>query len=212
MKLIGINGFKRSGKGEVYNSVARYGSMRGERAAGKGYADKLKQYAALSLGYKGTPKQLFEIGDALKLDGVTIDVKNHGVVTETITGRQYLQHVGNEARNLFGDYFWVDQVTPLGRSALKRVWEDTRYSTPDYACITDLRYPNEAERVHELGGFVIEVLRPGTASDGHASEQPLPTELVDYVIHNDATLYDLAIAVEDVLNAALRAGKGEVQC
>lgn len=222
MKLIGINGFKRSGKGEVYNTIVDYASLREETAKDKGYADKLKQYAALSLGYTGTPQELYEIGDALKLDGVRIAVERYAsgqgqvrdvlVEEDSITGRQYLQHVGNEARNLFGEFFWVDQVTPFDRRTLKQVWEDDRYRLPDYAGITDLRYQNEANRVRTLGGIVIEVVRPGVESDGHASEQRLPRHLVDYTIHNDDTLAVLYDKVAWVLNDAREQERGEVQC
>lgn len=201
MKLIGINGFKRSGKGTVFEGIREFRFVENYRAEGKGFADKLKQYAALSLGYTGTPEELFEIGDNLKHDGVFIEVwRSHGPADgntcerDQITGRQYLQNIGNEARELFGEWFWVDQVTPNSPQALRRVWElppDEPALLPDAACITDLRYPNEAERVRAIGGVVIEVTRPGTESDGHASEQPLPRDLVDYTLANDSSIHDL---------------------
>ena len=216
MKLIGINGFKRSGKGTVFDGIKAYRfATNNFTAKDKGYADKLKQYAALSLGYTGTPEQLFQIGDALKLDGVYITVErwldDADTLTETdqITGRQYLQHVGNEARNLFGEWFWVDQVTPLDPGALKRIWQDEHYVLPDSACITDLRYENEAERVRAIGGVIIEVTRPGVESDGHASEQPLPRHLVDYTLANDEGIHELHLKTWEVMEDLFDGTKGD---
>jgi hypothetical protein len=218
MKLIGINGFKRSGKGTVFDGVREFRFTSNYRAEGKGFADKLKQYAALTLGYTGTPEELFQIGDALKLDGVRIAVERYSDTfnldsVDSITGRQYLQNVGNEARELFGEWFWVDQVTPFGPQALARVWELPQTPgtprLPDAACITDLRYENEAQRIRAIGGIVIEVTRPGTESDGHASEQRLPRNLVDYTLANDGSIHDLYEKTWDVLSDLHDNAKGD---
>ncbi len=218
MKLIGINGFKRSGKGTVFEGVRAFAVPAGRYAADKGYADKLKQYAALSLGYTGTPDELYNIGDSLKLDGVTIAIEiqaddGSGVMeVDQISGRQYLQNIGNEARELFGEWFWVDQVTPFGPESLARVWRssDSAYGRlPDYACVTDLRYENEATRVRTIGGVVIEVTRPGIESDGHASEQPLPRDLVDFTVVNDGSIKDLQEKVWNVMNVLEGTKRGD---
>lgn len=119
-----------------------------------------------------------------------------------ITGRQYLQNFGNDAREVFGTDFWVDQVltVPVEHCPGMDIYDHRagnarnmrmRYPGVDVLCLTDLRYPNEAERVKALGGVVWEVLRPGLESDGHPSEQPLPRHLVDLQIVNDGTPQDL---------------------
>jgi hypothetical protein len=64
---------------------------------------------------------------------------------------------------------------------------------------TDLRYPNEAQRILDLGGEVWEIIRPGLSSDGHASETPLPRELVSRRIRNDGHLLNLRYEVEKAL-------------
>jgi hypothetical protein len=214
LKLIGINGFKRSGKGTVYEGVREFRFTSNYKAEGRGFADKLKQYAALSLGYTGTPEELFVIGDALKLDGIRIAVERYSDTfdldtVDSITGRQYLQNVGNEARELFGEWFWVNQLVPFDPREFSRIWQYDDYSLPDAACITDLRYENEANRVKDAGGVVIEVLRPGTESDGHASEQPLPRNLVDYQLLNDGSIHDLYEKVWDVLSDLHDNAKGD---
>jgi hypothetical protein len=213
MNLIGINGFKRSGKGETYNAVSR---IAGDRVVyGIGFADKLKIVGALALGYKGHPRELIDLMDAFKEHGqidayVFDDEDDH---EQTISGRQYLQFLGNEARNVFGENFWIDQVLPYPVTSADRlsnaaniINEDAlqqRYPDVDIVCLTDLRYPNEAARVKALGGVVWEVVRPGLTSDGHASEQPLPEALIDYVIVNDGSLADLDGKVAEAMKATL---------
>jgi hypothetical protein len=103
---------------------------------------------------------------------------------------------------VFGDTFWIDQVLPTpapGKPEVDLHNLDYRFGGADVAVITDVRYPNEAERVQALGGCVIEVTRPGLNSDGHASETPLPRELVDLVIENDGTLEDYANKLDSAL-------------
>lgn len=192
MKLIGINGFKRSGKGETAKIIAE-----AMPTAQVGFADSLKAIAALALGYSGTREELIAAMDDFK-ELNQIEIWEGGNYVAEITGRQYLQNLGNEARGVFGDTFWIDQVLPnpaeytltSGLDAVAR-----KYPGVECVAITDLRYPNEAQRVKDLGGTVVEVIRPGRTSDGHASEQPLPRDLVDYTILNDGTLDELRTSV-----------------
>ncbi len=215
-QIIAINGFKRSGKG----TVAR---MLFDNHPGVvyeiGFADKLKMFGALALGFQQrTPREQIALMDEFKLSA-EIAMRYHepgeadGRVHE-LTGREFLQNLGNEARGLFGDSFWIDMVLPQPAVEFDMIERryyvsqaqneanlSARYPDVDVVAITDLRYTNEAERVKALGGVVWEVVRPGVESDGHASEQPLPPELVDRVIVNDGSLDNLA----EKVNAAMEA-------
>jgi hypothetical protein len=217
--LIGINGFKRTGKGAVAKIVHSMYNDGNAHVLGVGFADKVKVYAAKSLGYTGTDRELILLMDEFKENGEITPTllvgrhsnwASHRGITHDLTGRQYLQHVGNEARKMFGEDFWVDQVLPqpsgytMANSSIDYKLYD-QYRGVDCLCITDLRYKNEARRVKELGGVVWEVLRPGTASDGHDSEQPLPPELIDYHISNDSSLYALGTQVERAMGVTLNA-------
>lgn len=201
MQLIAVNGFKRSGKGTVAGFIEELSPEK--HVVGVGFADKLKVLASRSLGYTElSDQECIEKMDDFKEDGWVSS--GHELPTYDITGRQYLQNIGNEARQIFGDSFWIDQVLP--NPAFIEGWGDAngealerRYPGVDILVITDLRYPNEAERVKSLGGVVWEVVRPGLESDGHASEQPLPRHLVDATIKNDRGLIDLMWETEKVL-------------
>jgi hypothetical protein len=210
MKLVGINGFRRSGKDTTYHRVAAL--AQGENVRRAAFADKLKIMAALSIGYTGTNEELIGAMDRLKETG---RVESYlGDTHHSIDGRRYLQNFGQHARHVFGDSFWVDQVLPVPTaSGLKSVpksdedyWQPVteanmrqvqmRYPGVDWLCVTDVRYPNEAERVLLLGGEVWEVIKPGLESDGHSSEQPLPRELVTVQIWNKGTIDDLEKLVQ----------------
>lgn len=216
MQLIGINGFKTSGKDTTFHIVAGIyndGAANVQRAA---FADKLKIMAARALGYLDlSDEDSIALMDDFKERGIIVAQMNQiggNAMDETfmgdpstirvITGRQYLQWFGGEARKVFGDTFWIDQVLP-------QPWDsdrlgtglEARYPDADVVCVTDVRYPNEAQRVRDLGGVVWEVIRPGLESDGHGSETPLPRDLVDVTINNDGSLADLERAVERALDA-----------
>lgn len=213
MNIVGINGYKRSGKGTVAGFLS-------DNHPGVvyeiGFADKVKQFATRALGFQRPPRDLVALADQLKLDPteggayLTMNYREQtgGPATlHDLTGRQLLQWVGTEARDLFGSDFWVDQVLPVpapredpyGPAVFAaddvQLENDAnvaaRYPEIDVVAITDLRFENEAERVLDLGGTIWRVTRPGAESDGHASEQPLPDSLVSHEIDNSGDLDDL---------------------
>ena len=215
MRLIGINGFRTSGKDTTFQIV---GTLKPELSVQRAaFADKLKTMAGLALGYEGSTEALVELMDELKEHGyirTNFNVLGGNELDDTIltdpsrmkiiSGRQYLQLFGAKARELFGDTFWVDQVLPPpafkgGDSFANQNNLQARYPDADILCVTDVRYPNEAERVLDLGGEVWEIIRPGIESDGHSSEQPLPRELVTRSILNDGSIDDLTVKVSAAL-------------
>lgn len=214
MRLIGINGFKESGKDTTYGIILKHNPLTRRGA----FADKLKTLAALALGYdfqQYSVQELVEKMDECKQDWKfevwqtryqDRDTTGKSLVV-AFTGRQYLQWLGANAREVFGDTFWIDQVLPQPYE----VWKDgrmspenerllsDRYPGAQVVVVTDVRYPNEAERIKDLGGKVWEIIRPGLESDGHSSEIPLPRDLVDRVIHNDGSLEQLEARVLEAL-------------
>lgn len=203
MQLIGINGFKESGKDTAYACIKRLiegSDNRPLRVERRAFADNLKIMAALSLGYEGTDEFLIGAMNKMKEGGSLgscLDASFDADDWVNISGRKYLQNFGQHARTVFGDSFWVDQVVPLDGFAFANVWE-TRgrkgpfVGLPFLGCVTDVRYPNEAQRVKDVGGQVWEIVRPGLVSDGHSSETPLDRALVDVVITNDGSVADLS--------------------
>jgi hypothetical protein len=226
VKLIGINGFKESGKDTAYKLIAALAEHHGKTAVRRAFADNLKIAAAKALGYEGEPQHLIDAMNALKAEGgfVASGFKvlgawdRSGVEKLTITGRKYLQLFGQKHREVFGDTFWIDQVLPdpgikkydlalpdlpsnVGQSEIDRALVEKFGINCDYAVVTDVRYENEAERVLDLGGVVLEIKRPGVESDGHDSERPLPPELVTHTIVNDGAIDAFKTKIEAFLGS-----------
>lgn len=206
MKLIGINGLKKSGKDTSYGLLRDMLAEEGKAVERRAFADKLKIMAALALGYDREPIELIALMDSYKDTAVFnityIDPDTGEQTLHDLTGREYLQHFGNKARTVFGDTFWIDQVLPNPATspykddpmfdAIIRDKTADRFDRADFGVVTDCRYPNEAQRVLDLGGEIWEITRPGLESDGHVTEQPLPAELVTRRIVNDGTISQLA--------------------
>jgi len=94
--------------------------------------------------------------------------------------REMLQRLGVAAREHLGENVWVEAVfsnmDPGGRYV-----------------ISDVRFPNEAERILAAGGVVYRIDRPGVGpANGHVSEMALAEwDGWTGVIENDGTLADL---------------------
>lgn len=202
MRLIGLNGFKRTGKNTV-GEIIQQGSDENVKLVG--FADKLKIAAARALGYQGSDAELIKQMDDFKETGRLWigrdDIENQ------VTGREYLQWFGTEAgRETFWDSFWVDLVLPDPQRYDEEDKSDRydellyeKYAGYDVLVVTDVRFPNEAQRVKDLGGEVWEITRPGIEAGLHASERPLPRHLVDRTINNDGSIVELQDKVDEVM-------------
>jgi hypothetical protein len=163
--LIGLNGKLRSGKDTVYQRIA----ARGAKAERVAFADKLKLSAAACLNIS------VEELERLKEEGGFLFVGDaDGDEVAQLSVRKYLQLFGTEGhRDIFGDDFWLDAILPL----------DYNHSF-EFLVATDVRFPNEIERIKDLGGYMWKVVGPNDKSDGHASEQDFPDDVFDFIIDN----------------------------
>jgi hypothetical protein len=109
------------------------------------------------------------------------------------TPRRILQLAGTECmRQGYDQDIWA------------RTLERRAVTDPDTSVVIgDVRFPNEVDAVHRLGGIVVRVDRevPGTAEDFHLSE----IALADYrgwdrIVRNDGSLDALSAKVRDVIS------------
>lgn len=223
MVLIGLHGRLGSGKDTAFGYIHEWAAERGVHAARRGFADMLKHSFARLFIEDCSIDEGVAWCDRIKFDGhLTIREERADNPTDPdsqlsalehrITGRKALQRYGTEAhRQVFGEDFWVDALLPIGDSGLRGsppAWEGN-FHTPLYpaeaqqiACITDLRFENEARRIRELGGQIWKINRPGRGGNGiipHASEVELPNSLVDVGIGNYAGLDEFQ---QNVIEAA----------
>lgn len=187
--LLGLNGQIGAGKDAVYERAALLapdlGIANPERVA---FADKLKTAAARALGVDVETLEEMKRDEKarVKLERFRAETSEHPAdppnFMHFITVRQYLQYFGTEVgRETFGDTFWVDQALPLDLDHDGRL-----------IIVTDVRFPNEATRVRELGGIVVRVTNGELNEEGHASEQILEDSLIDFEIDNSIRGDDFA--------------------
>lgn len=106
--------------------------------------------------------------------------------TGPISGREVLQFVGTEVFRKIDTNIWVNAFK---RRAMR--------SNSGIIIVPDVRFPNEVDAIHELGGKVIRLMRAPIESD-HESEvaldPPYDQSSFDYVIDNNG------VTLEDYLS------------
>lgn len=107
-----------------------------------------------------------------------------------VTPRHMMQTLGTEwGRMLIHPDLWL-------RALAKRL-------PAKGAVIADVRFENEARVIHELGGVVIQLSRPGFGSgDHHVSEIPIAKHLVTYQLINNSTPQAMVAAALHMLGRA----------
>lgn len=184
--LIGLNGFLGAGKDEVFKRIrdgVRPSDLQNLRCERIGFADKLKLSAAAALGVfdkdhnrnDWTDEEIIEWMNDVKENG-TIEIGISGDEWDRISGREYLQWYGTEAhRDIFDTNFWVNQALP---------WDF--HHSGKIVCVTDVRFPNEIQRIKNLGGMLWRVIGPDQSSaNTHASEIPIADNVADVDIANN---------------------------
>jgi len=213
VRLIGLHGRYHSGKDEAFTIIDEWAISQGKLAIRHALADALKISGLRS--FKMEPYCAKRGIDLLDMANV---IKEKGIITISwddgshrrafsITGRDFWQGYGTEAHRAddlghsFGPDFWIDNLIPLGSVRLpaprgeRPLWWDSFKQDwagyADFAVIPDVRFPNEATRIHELGGEVwyIDVEeRLGLQHDEHSSEAKLDDAQIDRVIDNNGNL------------------------
>lgn len=168
--IIGLSGYARSGKDESAKALAELGYKR------VAFADKLRDFLlALNpiVDWKDrkTPVRVRGVIDSYGWDGY----KESPWGTEI---RELLQRLGTECgRQIISDTVWID-------AALNGVDGDI--------CVTDCRFPNEAQAIVDRGGIIVRVNRPGVGpANDHPSETALDDWPWDYVVENNGTIEEL---------------------
>ena len=101
-----------------------------------------------------------------------------------VSARHMMQTLGTEwGRACIHPDFWV----MIARAQTERIMADGRS-----VVIDDVRFPNEAAMIRDLGGELWRIDRPGIAYDGdHSSEGGLEDIIPHQVIINDGTITQL---------------------
>lgn len=163
MKLIGLTGLPRSGKDTfAKHMIENYGYTK------LAFATPLKQAAAVLLN-----REVWEMEGEQGFDREAM-LPEWGFST-----RHFLRYLGTEAMRNYQADFWIRRM----RSAM---------AGKDKIVITDCRFENEVDLVHEFGGKVIQLYRPGCEASDHVSDLPVRS---DMGLMNGGTLEDMERAI-----------------
>lgn len=177
--IIGITGYARSGK----DTIGQY-LVENKGFTRVAFADAVRD-AVYTLNpeifegeyYDARCRSVKDIVDKIGWDRAK---------TEWPEIRRLLQVMGTEVgRMLFGPNVWVN-------IADKKMLE-----LADYV-ITDVRFANEAEFIHSVGGIVVKVERQGVKAVNTHSSEVLDFE-VDFTVPNNGSLEDLYTQVDQLL-------------
>lgn len=105
--------------------------------------------------------------------------------------RLMLQWWGTEWRRAQCVTYWIDRA----REKIKAI--ASAAEPVDIVVVTDVRFPNEAALIRELGGRVVRIVNPTAeqSSDPHPSEVEMDHYPFDGAVWNDGTLAALERAV-----------------
>lgn len=178
--VIGIVGVKQSGKDTTANYlIENYGYIR------YSFADPLKRGCMEMFGF--TPEQMWGTGEQKEAIDPVWNISPRRMLQ--LIGTELLQmdihkHL-NEGEFNIGRKIWVLRFKNWYLNEIKK--------NPDIRIvISDVRFPHEAEILHDLGAMVWRVERASlTSIDEHPSEIEQRLIKEDVLIHNDSTLQDL---------------------
>ena len=111
-----------------------------------------------------------------------------GTKEDTLSGRSFLVKFGRIIRDNYAEDFCIERAH---RTIYE--WEF------EQVIVTDVRYQNELDWIHELGGPVVRVIRPDTPLLGCPLEADAEELQADYTFWNDETHGKLRAKVENIL-------------
>lgn len=194
--LIGVTGFKRSGKNTAGDILASLLPGESEMIS---FAEPLKKYTYdhnQMVGWDQIRQRPYLLQEAVDKYGWE-EAKD--LFSEV---RRALQFMGTEVfRNNVSLTYWTDLADQAIAGAR---------SQGKHAIITDVRFPNEGDFIRERGGLSFRVMRPEVEPDPtqplHSSEAAILQIPVDAEIDNSGTLEELRAATKTALFKVLYGG------
>ena len=182
--IIGITGRKSSGKDTAADFILHHPGY--EDWARVKFADGLKTMLKSFLEYTGVDEKTIE----RMIEGDLKEVPCDQLCGKT--PRFAMQTLGTEwGRQMIGDTIWVDATKD-------------RCEQFDNCTITDVRFENEVDALHEMGGKLIKINRPNNPeTDHHLSEAFFDHLKADYQIENDGKIVDMRDKVLEIVKEAI---------
>ena len=165
--IIGLTAAKGSGKDLFWKCVNKHFNQNGSwnRVA---FADPIKHKISnlFNIDLKGL--------EQLKRDNKVDIVSTSGQIYGTVSGRDFVRNIGM----LMRDY----DDTQFNRYVESQFIEQPESNF----IVTDVRFQNEADLIHQYHGVIVKIERPGYGYDHHVTESGLI--IPDYTIYNNGTI------------------------
>lgn len=173
MKILALGHKKRMGKDTLARFMVTYlrTNTKNLNIQKAGFADKLKDIAHQLFRWAG-------LMDGLYYDA-NHDQREMPLEAIGLTPREIWIGLGNKFRDVYPNV-WIDYLL--------------NKSNCDYLIITDMRYPNEFERVKAMGGFCCKITRNEIPISHDVADDALdhyPDDKWDFHINNSGSLNDL---------------------
>lgn len=184
-KIIGLSGYARAGKDTTADILEDYGYTR------FAFADHLRKCLYILnpiITSNYSEKGMFPTVDGFTTLQLAIDEYGwDGYKTSPYSDeiRRLLQVMGTEVgREQIMDDIWVRELDKMD----------------DNLVITDLRFPNEYDKIKSLGGSAWRITRPGIdAVNAHKSEKAIDHLEFDYNVDNSGDMEHLRGQVQEGL-------------
>lgn len=192
--LIGLTGKKRAGKDTAAQALLGLGFVR------VAFADPIRAFAhALDPLVVVEADEQYLLPHAVRLLGRgsthrlawLVDTIGWEAAKGMREVRRTLQRLGKDAgRTVLGETVWTDLAM-------------TQAAQHENVVITDVRFPDEADRIHAMGGVIWRITRPGTdTTDQHPTETAMDGHDADLTLVNDSTPQALHRHVFDAIGVA----------
>jgi hypothetical protein len=184
--LIGLLGKKRAGKDTVADFLnLKYGFIK------LVLAQPLKDICKILFNF--TDDQLYgelkEINDPHWGTSPRIVMQYLGTDIFRNQIKEILPNIGNN--------FWINSLIP-------KYLKMKNNNNNCIAVISDIRFQNEIDKIHENGGIIIKIERPSNnIFDDHESEKNIDLLNYDHLIINDKNIPDLYQKVDDLIKDIL---------
>jgi hypothetical protein len=136
--------------------------------------------------FAGPLKNMLKVGLGLTDDQVDGNAKMEPLeALGGATPRHLMQSLGHEwGRRMIHPDLWAT------------AWKRSTQDLEGLIVADDLRYPNEAQAVRDLGGVIWRVYRPGLATMEHGSERAQNKITEDALINNATSIADMLKSVD----------------
>lgn len=179
--IVAVTGLKRSGKNTTTDYLG-------------------KKYNFVEYAFASPIKKLASICFNWDLDYM----ENNKEVIDSkwgVSPREFLQWMGTEVMQYAMCERFPKFAEVIGRNLWVKLFEDTynKNSTINY-CISDFRFPHEADVLSKLNAIKIKIVNPRINNvDSHESESYIKNLNCHYIINNDKGFEELYSQIDDIM-------------